>query len=177
VNYRFLDHLGKVFNFVKADLVDKFQNIEKCIENDPNGSCYVTVQSFIEHEKSNQIYMVNHNATLSLLRLIRGLDFIRKFLENLNNNKENNKKSPELAWSAYNDTLSFRHNWAVRRIVKTGLYLLPYKSDLIVIMSSGIENKQDGDKVFSEFLYTIDKIYMTIHKVYEKEDFLELVLA
>jgi len=169
--------LGIVFNFVKTDLTDKFQNIEKCIENDATRTYYASVQSFIEHEKTNQIYMVNHNATVSLLRLIRGLDFIRMFLENLYNNKENSKKSPELAWTAYTETISFRHNWKVRTLVKTGMYLLPRKSDLIMAMSNGIENKQDCDRVFCEFLYTLNNVYMIIHKIYEKEDFLELVLV
>ena len=68
--------------------------------------------------------MGNQNATLSLLRLHRGLEFIRKFLENLHHNQDNKKKSHELASKAYTDTLSHRHHWAVRRLVSAGLYLL-----------------------------------------------------
>ncbi len=160
--------------------MDKFQNLEKCMQNDQNKKNYSTVQSSIDYEKENNIYMINHNATLSLLRLIRGLDFIRKFLENLHKNRDNNKKTPELATIAYEQTLSFRHKWVVRKAVKTGLYLLPYKQDLLVIMTNGIESHMQENKseaVFLEFLATIDKIYLIIHQVFEKNNFLELVLA
>ena len=39
--------------------------------------------------------MGNQNATLSLLRLHRGLEFIRKFLENLHHNQDNKYKPAE----------------------------------------------------------------------------------
>ena len=174
---RLLDHFGKVFNFVKSDLVDKFQNLDRCIKNDVSQNNYETIQSSINYEKSLNIFMMNQNATLSILRLIRGLDFLRKFLENLHKNKDNNKKTPELAGLAYEQTLSFRHKWAVRKIVKAGLYMLPYKSDLIRIMSSGIDDKKELENTFTEFLALIDKIYGIIHKIYEENNFLELVLA
>lgn len=166
-----------MFNFVKADLVDKFNNIEKCIQNDETGKNYLTVQSIIDYEKSTNIYMINQNGTLSILRLIRGLDFIRTMVENLYRNKDNNKKTPELACAAYNKVLAFRHNWAVRKIVKAGLYLLPYKADMIITLSQGIENPNDVNEIFRDFMNTIDSTYMIIYQLYKENDFLELVLA
>lgn len=173
---KYLDHLGKIFNFVKADLVDKFQNLDKCMKRDSKH--YTTIQSSIEYEKQDKkVYMQNPNATLSILRLIRGLDFIRKFLENLYKNKDTNKKTPELAIWAYEETLAFRHNWVVRKMVRTGLYLLPYKADLISNMSHGVQNDKETDLIFKDFLGTIDSIYSIIHKLYDENNFLELVIA
>ena len=99
-----------MFSFVAYDLVDKFQNIEKLQQQDDSMN-YVTVESAIQYEKEQNIYMVNHNATLSLLRLIRGLDFIRKFLETFYDNIDSHKKTHELAVQVYEQTLAFRHKW------------------------------------------------------------------
>lgn len=177
---KFFDQLGKLFTFVAADLIDKFQNIEKCMTNDGENNNYVTVQRALDYEKEAGIYMVNHNATLSLLRLIRGLEFIRKILENLYQNQDNGKKSYELAGQAYDATLAFRHRWTVRKLVKAGFYLLPRKNDLINIMLMGTDpanGRKENDIVYQEVLGAISKVHSIIYKIYEQNDFLELVLA
>lgn len=99
-----------MFSFVAYDLVDKFQNIEKLQQKDIEFR-YITVESAVLYEKEQNIYMENHNATLSLLRLIRGLDFIRKFLETFYANIDTPKKTHELAVQVYEQTLAFRHKW------------------------------------------------------------------
>ena len=104
------------------ELNDKFHNIDKLTRSQETKAHYITVQSAIEYEKEKNIYMVNQNATLSLLRLNRGLEFIKKFLENIFHNQDNKKKSYELASKAYEDTLSFRHYFVVRRLVAAGTY-------------------------------------------------------
>jgi hypothetical protein len=98
------------------ELNDKFTNIDKLTQNDELKENYKTVKSLIEYEKKTNVYMINQNATLSLLRLNRGLEFLYKFLENIYNNQDNKKKSYELASKAYDDTLAFRHYWPVRRL-------------------------------------------------------------
>lgn len=167
-----------MFSFVAYDLVDKFQNIEKLQQKDAEFK-YATVESAIEHEKEQNIYMVNHNATLSLLRLIRGLDFIRKFLDTFYSHIDSPKKTHELAVQVYDQTLAFRHKWSVRQLVKAGLYLLPRKQDLVTVMLHGAENSthKDHDMLMKDFMNTIDKVYSLIHKIYDDNDFLELVLT
>jgi hypothetical protein len=170
--------MGKIFTFVAADLIDKFQNIERCLSE--HGAPYLTVQSAVEFEKDNDTFMINHNGVLSILRLMRGLDFIRKIIEGLMNSTSDNKKTQEIATHAYETALAFRHKWAIRQLVKAGFYLLPKKSDLIEIMLHGCEkksSKKDVDAAFHEFLAAINKVFSIIHKIYEKNDWLELVLA
>lgn len=113
---RIFDNFGSLFSFVKMELNDKFTNIDKLTQNDELKENYKTVKSLIEYEKKTNVYMINQNATLSLLRLNRGLEFLYKFLENIYNNQDNKKKSYELASKAYDDTLAFRHYWPVRRL-------------------------------------------------------------
>jgi hypothetical protein len=170
--------LGKIFSFVAVDLIDKFHNIEKCMTN--NSKVYAAIQSAVKYEKENNIHMVNSNATLSVLRLIRGLDFIRQLLDSIFQNKDNQKKPPELAWVVYDKTLAHRHKWTIRQLVKAGFYLLPRKSDLLKYMYHGVDpnnTDEQNNRLFLEFIEQLNHVYSIIHKVYDDYDFLELVLA
>lgn len=141
----------------------------------PNNN-YVTIHSAIEYEKSTGIYKKEKKVTLSLLRLMRGLDFLRKFIEAIYNNQKTSKKSHELAWEVYEQTLSFRHNHMIRNLVKTGVHFLPKKQELFVKLSYGAE-ETNFDELFKEFSSTLEKIYIILYKLYEENNFLELVLA
>ena len=62
----------------------------------------------------------------------------------------------------------------------TGLYLLPNKSQLIDLMLTGVDNKlnrKENDEMFVEFLNVLQKIHLIIHKEFEENNFLELVVA
>lgn len=175
-NIRFFDQLGKIFSFVVNDLNDKFHKIEKVMSKNTNNNYYLTVHSAIEYEKNTNIYMNEKNVTLSLLRLIRGLDFLRKFITSLYENKDNAKKSREIAWEVYEQTLAFRHKTIVKNLVKTGVHLLPKKHELLTKLAIGAETN-NIDSLFKEFFGTLEKAYMILHKLYSDNNFLELVLA
>jgi len=163
---------------VPADLNDKFQNIEKCMRNDGDNCHYTTVQSSLLYETENDIHTLNHNATLSLLRLVRGLEFVCRLLDNLHVNRDNGKRTYELAALSYSETLAHRHHWAVRQLVKTGFYLLPRKVDLLKIMLRGVEGERDEQlAMYEDFLATLEKVYAAVREVYADYDFLELVLV
>jgi len=177
---KFFDFLGKVFGFVKSDLVDKLDTIDREIlqEKLDNGGGvnvnYVTVHGAVEYEKN----VGKDTATVAILRLMRGLDFIRRFLEGLYKNQDTNKKPYDLALAAYEQTLAFRHTWTVRQLVKAGLCILPSKKNLIVYMYTGVQasnTRCENDAIFQDVLEQFHKVYSSIHKLYEKHDFLELV--
>jgi len=176
---KFFDFLGKVFGFVKSDLVDKLDIIEREIRQEKEqcdgiNKHYVTIESTVEHEKS----IGKNTATIAILRLMRGLDFIQRFLEGLYKNQETNKKPYELALAAYEQTLAFRHTWTVRQLVKAGLCILPTKKNLIVYMYTGVpasNSRVENDMIFQDMLTQCQKVYSGIHKLYEMNDFLELV--
>lgn len=177
---RFFEHLGKVFSFVIAELTDKFKNVEECILKDGNRNNYRTITSAVEYEKKNGIHLLNQNATLSVLRLLRGLDFIRKLLDYIFHNQDSHKKTHELAVQAYDETLAFRHKWSVRQLVKGGLFILPKKKDLLKIMFIGSDpnnTRKENDRLYKEFLNLLDRVFSIIHNIYDENNFLELVLA
>ena len=155
------------------ELNSKFENLEECLLRDRTH--YMTVQNAIEYEKKSDIHMHDKNATLSVLRLMRGLDFIRHLISNLYENRDNTRKSHDIVGQAYDQTLGHRHRWSVRKIVKAGLYLLPRKADLLDIVLIGADKSMEIDVIFRETLGSIDKVFSIIHKLYDDNHFLELV--
>lgn len=50
-----------------------------------------------------------------------------------------------------------------------------------MVMLHGADDKssvhKDNDSLMKDFMLTIDKVYSIIHKIYDENDFLELVLT
>jgi hypothetical protein len=170
--------LGRIFGFVSWELNDKCGNVDKCILKDP--SKYMTVTEAVEYEKVSGIYKIHSKTSISLLRLLRGLDFIRRLVENCYSNLESDRKLPELAYEAYEQTLAFRHKWAIRHLVRMGMHLLPTKSDMIdMILKTAppCKHYKEHDGLMYDFIHTIDKVHGIVHKIYDDNDFLELVFV
>jgi hypothetical protein len=58
--------------------------------------------------------------------------------------------------------------------------MLPTKLQLIDMMLTGVENKSNriqNDNLFLEFLNILEKIHSVIHKEFDDNNFLELVIA
>lgn len=189
-----MSELGRIFSFVTAELNDKCSNIEKCIQkeftttNNNNTTTsggsgpiyYATVKSAIEYEKSNGTYAIHKQTTISLLRLLRGLDFIRRLCDNAYSNMETNKRCHEIALEAYDETLAFRHRWGIRHLARVGFHLLPKKHDMIHYMLRGsppYAHYKENDHLFQEFISTIHRVFFLVHKTYDENDFLELVFC
>lgn len=154
----------------------KCKIIEKCIESDPVN--YESVHSAVEYEKSIDIYKDHGQATVTILRLMRGLDFIRLLMDDAFVNMDTKKKCTDIALDAYDKTLAFRQKWTVRNITRAGFYMLPKKKEMIDFMLRGspaYKNYKENDYVFKEFLAVIHQVYYLIHRTYYENDFLELV--
>lgn len=171
--------MGRLFTFANIELNDKIGNVERCINNDTENH-YVTVKSAIEYEKATGLYKTHSNTSVSLLRLLRGLDFIRKLLEMAYQNFDNDKKCYEIAWTAYQQTLGPRHPWAIRHLVRVGLRLLPRKEIMIDYIMCGLDRKK-GENIHAhesfvlETLDNLNKVFERVNKIYAENDFLELV--
>jgi hypothetical protein len=167
-----------MFGFVSWELNDKCGRVENCMLSEP--SEYTTVSNAIEYEKIQGIHKVNKNASISLLRLHRGLDLIRRLVENCYSNLESKRKLSELAYEAYEQTLAFRHKWAIRHLVRVGVHFLPNKHDLmdmILKTAPPCENGRDRDSLMYEYMSAVDRVHGVIYKIYEQNDFLELVFV
>jgi hypothetical protein len=178
---RFISDMGRLFSFATIELNDKIGNIERCLRRGDKAYNYDTVRSMIVYEKSNGIHHVHANGTISLLRLLRALDFTRQLLQATYENHDNERrKASNIGWTAYEQTLAFRHAWTVRHLVKMSMHLLPKKSDIIELMLKGRSesNSLHANELFmQDFLFTLNHVYELVHQVYEENNLLELVFV
>ncbi|XP_043666132.1 ceramide-1-phosphate transfer protein [Vespula pensylvanica] len=122
--YKFFQLMGSVFSFVSSDLKQKIDVLSDFLnKNDQN---YTTIKTMIEYETNNKFLFKGGyiNAARTLLRLHRGLEFIREFLWQLNEISDTDKTSM-CCQDAYNKTLAKHHPWVVRKAAIVAMYTMP----------------------------------------------------
>lgn len=173
---RFLIDLSRFFKFCSDELIRKCKLIEELIEIDQ--AHYSTVNSAVEFEKSVGVHERHNMATVCLLRLMRGLDFTRRLMDDAYVNLDTKKKCYDIAWEAYQKTLGPRQKWTARHTIKVGFRVLPKKKDMVDFMLRGspaYKNYHENDHILKDFLSVIHKVYYLVHKTFYENDFLELV--
>lgn len=127
--YKFFQLMGTVFGFVSSDLKQKIEQLAELICGDEQN--YTTVKSMIEYEKENKILDKGDytNGARTLLRLHRGLDFIREFLRQLGDLSDTDKTSG-CCQDAYNKTLAKHHAWVIRKAAIVAMYTMPTREVL-----------------------------------------------
>jgi hypothetical protein len=165
--YRFFDHLNVVFSFVAHDLADKFDLIDNLYKNNPIN--YRTVQTMIEYEQS----LDDKSGTIALLRLLRALEFTYLFLSRAIISPTESSSSPKhVAWDVYKQTLHKRHSKAIRLSIWFATATIPKRETLKQTLVRGTIEPDTSDKCFP----LIENIYRDIHRLYEENNLLELVL-
>ncbi|XP_029168976.1 ceramide-1-phosphate transfer protein [Nylanderia fulva] len=163
--YKFFQLMGSVFSFVSSDLKQKIDILDNLLNTD--NQQYTTVKSMIEYEKENKLLEKTDfvNGTRTLLRLNRGLDFIREFLRHMEDLSDDDKTG-NCCRNAYNDTLGRYHPWVIRKAAVVAMYTLPTKEALFKKVCG--ENVQRNLDVLQKMLdvtavvfYRIDSIYKT----------------
>jgi hypothetical protein len=122
----------------------------------------------IEHEKSRD----EKSGTIALLRLLRALEFTHLFLVRGVVSPTETLPPKQVAWDVYKETLHKRHNRAARAGIWLATATLPKRETLREALLRGEIEPETGDKCLS----MIGNIYRDIHKLYEDNDLLELVL-
>lgn len=121
--------MGSVFSFVSSDLKQKIDILIDLKNKDTQN--YTTVKSMIEYEKENKLLEKGDfvNGARTLLRLHRGLDFIRVFLLQLGDLTDLDKTG-SCCQDAYNKTLAKHHPWVIRKAAIVAMYTMPTKETL-----------------------------------------------
>ncbi|CAD7077357.1 unnamed protein product [Hermetia illucens] len=128
---KFFHLMGSVFSFVSSDVKSKIEILEEFRSKD-NAEKFVSFRGMIEYEKhENLLTKPNYvSGSRTLLRLHRGLDFIREFLGQLPNLSPN-EKATAVCQAAYNGTLAKHHPWIVRKSAVVAMYAMPTREDLL----------------------------------------------
>ena len=166
--FRFFDYLGSVFYFVVADVKEKLVLLKDYMaKNEQN---YKTILKIVNYEKENKIYKnKGNNASRHILRLHRALIFIYKFLDRLYQSDHKNKSST-ICSEVYEITLAKHHSWIVRKAATLGMLTLPSHEVLVHYMLQSSDDKTN----FPMFIQSVEAVYDTTQRIYEKLDFLDL---
>lgn len=162
--YKFFQLMGTVFGFVSSDLKQKIEILFELINKDDQN--YTTAKAMIEYEKENKILEKgNHsNGARTLLRLHRGLDFIREFLRQLGELSDSDKTS-NCCQDAYNKTLAKHHPWVVRKAAIVAMYTMPTRELLFKKVCGA--NVQRNVDVLPKMLEVTADVFNRTHNLYE----------
>lgn len=156
--------MGSVFSFVSSDLKQKIEMLAELITRDEQN--YTTIRTMIAHEKENKILeKSNHsNGTRTLLRLHRGLDFIKEFLRQLGNLSDTDRTS-SCCQDAYNKTLAKHHPWVIRKGAIVAMYTMPSR-ELLFKKVCG-ENIQRNIDILPKMLEVTAVVFNRTHNLYD----------
>ncbi|XP_076654983.1 ceramide-1-phosphate transfer protein [Halictus rubicundus] len=162
--YKFFQLMGSVFGFVSSDLKQKIEMLVELLTKDDQN--YTTVKSMILYEKENNILDKgdHSNGARTLLRLHRGLDFIREFLRQLGDLSDADKTSNSCQ-DAYNKTLAKHHPWVIRKAAIVAMYTMPTR-ELLFKKVCGSEVQRNMD-VLPKMLEVTEDVFSRTHNLYD----------
>lgn len=162
--YKFFQLMGTVFGFVSNDLKQKIQILIDLVDKDDCN--YKTVKTMMEYEKENKLLEKRDfaNGTRTLLRLHRGLDFIREFLKQLGDLSDGEKTS-SCCQDAYDKTLAKHHPWVIRKAAVVAMYTMPTR-ELLFKKVCGAEVQRNVD-VLPKMLEVTADVFNRTHNLYE----------
>ncbi|CAF1514328.1 unnamed protein product [Adineta ricciae] len=172
---KFFDQLGRVFRFVKDDVVDKLNILQTFADKDQKNAIkhFETIQSAIDYETEQNLIKTNpeRNFARTLLRLHRALLFIIQFLQALNE-RPTSENTTTIATSCYDATLYHHHGFLVRNSVRVGFRILPSRKQLDDVIFHG--HKSDLLSQYDHFIQTIKQIYDIVERYYAEKKYLQL---
>ncbi|XP_012060595.1 PREDICTED: ceramide-1-phosphate transfer protein [Atta cephalotes] len=162
--YKFFQLMGSVFSFVSSDLKQKIDVLTELKSKDAQN--YMTVKSMIEYERENKLLEKADfvNGARTLLRLHRGLDFIREFLQQLGDLTDV-EKTTSCCQDAYNKTLAKHHPWMIRKAAIVAMYTMPSREILFKKVCG--ENVQRNIDVLPKMLEVTADVFNRTDSIYE----------
>ncbi|EFN78483.1 ceramide-1-phosphate transfer protein [Harpegnathos saltator] len=162
--YKFFQLMGSVFSFVSSDLKQKIDILAE-LRNKDNQN-YTTVKTMIEYERENKLLEKADfvNGARTLLRLHRGLDFIREFLRQLGDLTDVDKTS-SCCQDAYNKTLAKHHPWVIRKAAIVAMYTMPTREMLLKKVCG--ENVQRNVDILPKMLEVTADVFDRTHTVFD----------
>ncbi|XP_014477509.1 PREDICTED: ceramide-1-phosphate transfer protein [Dinoponera quadriceps] len=162
--YKFFQLMGSVFSFVSSDLKQKIDVLIELRNRDNQN--YTTIKTMIEYERDNKLLEKADfvNGARTLLRLHRGLDFIRQFLRQLGDLTDIDKTSG-CCQDAYNKTLAKHHPWMIRKAAIVAMYTMPTREMLFKKVCG--ENVQRNIDVLPKMLEVTADVFDRTHTIYD----------
>ncbi|XP_076270212.1 ceramide-1-phosphate transfer protein [Rhynchophorus ferrugineus] len=168
---KFFTLMGTVFGFVSNDLQQKIEHLNSLLKDNDTTHKYKTVKTMIEHEKENGL--LNRNGYVSgsrtLLRIHRGLDFIRIFLKKVGELQDEETTSVACR-EAYDSTLAKHHSFIIKNCAKVAMYTLPTREQLLKKVCGDAEDIQRALNILPKTLESTAIVFTRIENLYTIND-------
>ncbi|XP_077294671.1 ceramide-1-phosphate transfer protein [Arctopsyche grandis] len=168
---KFLNLIGSVFSFVSSDVKSKIKIMEKHAVGEESRH-YETFRKMMHFEKDTGLHekidFVSGSRTM--LRLHRGLDFIRLFLKELGSGDEASNTCT-VCQKAYSDSLAEYHPWYIRQAAMLAMHALPSKKDLLLKIFGSEEALKQALSALTDTLKTCDEVYFRVETSYTDFEF------
>ncbi|CAH2042692.1 unnamed protein product, partial [Iphiclides podalirius] len=168
---KFLNLIGSVFSFVSSDVKSKIKVMEKHREGD-DAIYYESFKKMMKYEKETTLHEKNGfvSGSRTMLRLHRGLDFIRLFLKRLSES-DDAVNTCTTCQCSYNETLAEYHPWYIRKAATLAMHALPSRPDLLKKIFGSEESLKDAMAVLPQTLRSCDEVYQRVQQLYTEFDF------
>ncbi|KAE8747046.1 hypothetical protein FOCC_FOCC006301 [Frankliniella occidentalis] len=169
--YKFFQLMGTVFSFVGSDVKAKIDILED-FSNSSDGQHFATVKSMIKYEMEQNLLKKKDyvSGSRTLLRLHRGLDFIKLFLQRVGELSDTDGTS-SAGHEAYNATLAKHHPWIIRKGATVAMYALPTRKDLLIkVCGNNDECVQRALDVLPKMILAADEVYARTEQCYTEND-------
>ncbi|KAN0088338.1 Glycolipid transfer domain containing protein [Tylopilus felleus] len=137
---KLFDLLGSgVFGFVQADIKGNIEGVRSRYRDTSERS--TTLENLVRSETSEGL----RNGTACLIRLTRGLMFLCKALQHMQNDS-----SIELHVCfkrSYDEVLRYHHTFIVRSLAVVAVRAVPYRRDFIARISQGGDKEKFGNEL------------------------------
>uniref|UniRef100_A0A0K8TQX9 Putative cytoplasm n=1 Tax=Tabanus bromius TaxID=304241 RepID=A0A0K8TQX9_TABBR len=165
--FKFFSLMGSVFSFVSSDLKQKIEILEEFRKKD-NGDKFYSIKTMMDYEKAAGLLVKTDyvSGSRTLLRLHRGLDFIREFLKSVGG-LQNNDKTCHACQAAYNGTLAKYHPWLVRKGANVAMYAMPTREQLLKKVCADMDR---AIEVLPQMLEVTAKVYDRTDNLYTEFD-------
>ncbi|KAK4880324.1 hypothetical protein RN001_008470 [Aquatica leii] len=168
---KFCDLMGVIFSFVSKDLRSKMDILHDLLQEPEKIDNFRTAKKMIEFEKENQLLDKKGytSGSRTLLRLHRGLDFIREFLRNVHGLKDSDNTAA-VCRAAYDRTLSHHHTFMVRSGAKLAMHTMPTREQLLKKLCGNEESIRDALEMLPKMLDVTSVVFDRIDNLYTTHD-------
>ncbi|XP_062576311.1 pleckstrin homology domain-containing family A member 8-like [Saccostrea cucullata] len=129
---------------VKMDFQGNIRKIQQKYSTNP--SSFTTLQKMVMAEVDCKQHRLSSSATVALLWMKRGLEFIKEFLQEIVNNQQDLSLA---AGNAYSKSLRPYHGWVVRGVFAVAVKALPSREVFISLLAVPGEENEGADFIHS----------------------------
>nr|XP_018898838.1 PREDICTED: ceramide-1-phosphate transfer protein isoform X1 [Bemisia tabaci] len=169
---KFCDLMGSMFSFVSSEISEKIKVLED-LRNGEQRDDFATLFTMTDFETTQKLLVKKDytSGSRTLLRLHRGLDFIRTFLEKLGKLNPDDSTS-SIGREAYTKTLASYHSFFIRQGAYIAMYTLPTQKVLLQRVCK--EKAATALAGLPAMLQVTNIVYDRVQAHYKAKDLLEL---